>query len=124
MLYDTKLKKQADGTYFSSPHYSKVREAREEAGLPVADNNQDYDHPLIGRTLKDRETSIIYNIESCKKTWHLGWFYQLLLENNGSHCVAFWGVCEEQPCADDFVLKFIKKHQARFEILGGNHVVE
>ena len=116
MLFDTHLIKQNDGTFFSSTHYRTVIEARKKAGLPVTNTNQDYAHPWIGKQIRDTKLDKVYNIVSCKKQWHFGWYYALLIEHDDSHGV-IWQLCLEQPTCSDMILKHIKKHNERFELI-------
>ena len=61
------LKDWGGGFFFDMSHYIAVRKAREEAGLPVFRNEDaEYDHPLVGRQLRLKETGQIYNVERCK----------------------------------------------------------
>ena len=114
-MFETDLDKQENGIGFDWHHYIDVIEARKKQGLEITDTNQDYDHHLIGKKVRYRD-GMIYNVQSCKKQWHLGWYYALLIERNDSHSVLYMQ-CEDKPTCSDLWLNIIKDHNKNFTIL-------
>ena len=116
-MYNTNLTLQTNGIAFDAMHYIAIKEQREKEGLPVCDDNAKCDHPLIGKQVRYKDGTV-YNIPSCNKQWHLGWFYVLLLERVGTHSHSMmYCECKEKPTCSDLHLKFIKDHKENFEII-------
>ncbi len=71
---------------FDWSHWLKVRAERERLGLPLSsDRGAQHDHPIVGKTLRERESGITYRVESVTKDWVMGWVFSALLCNGNSH---------------------------------------
>lgn len=100
---------------FHFDHYRKVREERENLGLPVAKLSVDYeDHDLVGKQVKNHEDGLIYNIDKVSKHWYAGWYVVVLAEESNSHVMLFW---ENINCHNETILNGIKKTQERYELV-------
>jgi hypothetical protein len=97
---------------------SAVRRARKEAGLPVANYNEDYDHPLVGKRIKYIPTNTEYTIKSAKKQWYWGWYIGFLIEqDNGSGTFVYWEQDQNNPTCYDGIIAEIKDNEDAFEVL-------
>ncbi len=107
-----------DGIKFNMSLYGRIRKAREKAGLPVANINIDFDHPLLGRQLKNKKTGVVYTVKSCKKQWQLGWFYGFTIEQaSGSGTFLWWELDKKNPSKDSHVVVSVNRNQEKMQLL-------
>jgi hypothetical protein len=102
-------------TFFNASHYSRVRQARKERGLPLQDLHvEEPNHPLSGKKIKNIETGKVYNVERVFREFYLGWFYKAVIECNKSHGVVFF---ETITCKDDVILKQIERFRKEYIVV-------
>jgi len=71
-------------------------------------------HPLIGKQLVKNQTGKKYNIQGVWKSWYGGWYLQLLIEHDGSHCGIAW---QSIDCIDPSILETIINVKLEFHLL-------
>jgi hypothetical protein len=76
-----------------------------------------YDHPLVGKKIKDIQTGKIYNIEKVFKEFYLGWYYKVLLEIDNSHGIRF---VQNITCGCEEILNGIKKFEDDYVVVDDN----
>lgn len=95
--------------------YRRVRRARKERGLPTVNENVRLkDHELVGKKIYHKEKDETGTIEQVNKQWHLGWYYCLLVNFNGSHAFFFW---ENIDSESETTLDGIERSRRNYKIL-------
>lgn len=106
----------SDGSFseFFSDHYSKVRKAREQAGMSHVSHTMDIDHPLTGKQIVEKDTGKIYDVEKVSKQWYRGWYLLALVCNNKSHGTR---VIENISCIDPTILEDMRQYQTEYTVI-------
>ena len=102
-----------DGDYFrfDFSHNHEVWSRRKESHLPQIQQQELFDHPLLGRYLKQISTGKTYLVEKAYKEWYGGWYVKLLIQNNGSHAVLAW---DNINCFCDIIVKDINDNKIKY----------
>ena len=84
-------KDNGDFFMFNHTHHYQVWKTRKEKGLPVTEQKEFKDSPLIGRKILNKEKNKVCTIEKVVQEWYGGWYLKILMVDNiGSSCVCGW----------------------------------
>lgn len=95
--------------------YYKIVKARHPDPHKSQPNHVKLDkHPLIGKYLVCNQNGKKYNIQGVWKSWYGGWYLQLLIEHNSSHCGISW---QSIDCIDPSILESIMSVRLKYHLL-------
>jgi len=97
---------------FDHEHYHKVWKVRREIGDGLG-NIEQKDHPLLGKTLINKETGKKYLVEKVNKQFYAGWYFGALLNCDNSHCFSYF---QNESSIDDTIEESCVNFWERFEL--------
>ena len=113
-----KIEKRDESGYFmvNLEHHFQVLRARKKLGLWEADrklrNQEIKDHSLVGKYLFNKSKDEWYLVEKVNKQWYGGYYYGMLVQNNGSHAFVWF---KNVNCLNKTVLESIKDAQETYD---------